>query len=127
MPVTVEILVVGSEIVQGRCGELNSGHISRALAAIGLEPSRITLLPDDRSVIAEEIGCAMDRGDVVIVTGGLGSTVDDLTRRAAIEALGGETDVRDDIRSAIEARFRATAQGEFQVTAIRRPGEDERR
>jgi len=106
MSVTVEILVVGSEIVQGRCGELNSGLISRELAAVGLEPSRITLLPDDRAVVASEIARAMDRADVVIVTGGLGSTVDDLTRRAAIDALGGETDVREDIRSAVEARFR---------------------
>jgi nicotinamide-nucleotide amidase len=107
MSVDAEIIVVGSEIVQGRCSEVNSGHISRELAAIGLEPARITILPDDRPVIASEIALAMGRSDIVIVTGGLGSTMDDLTRRAAIDALGGETETRDDITSALEARYRA--------------------
>lgn len=102
-----EIIVIGSEIVQGRCGEINAGHISRELSAIGLEPSRITLLQDDRSVIASEIAIAMRRSDILIVTGGLGSTVDDLTREAAIEALGGETEVRDDITAGLEARYSA--------------------
>jgi nicotinamide-nucleotide amidase len=107
MSASTEIIVVGSEIVQGRCGEINAGHISKELSAIGLEPSRITLLPDDRPVIASEIALAMRRSEIVIVTGGLGSTVDDLTRRAAIEALGGETEIRDDITAALEARYRA--------------------
>lgn len=107
MSANAEIIVVGSEIVQGRCGEINSGHISRELAAIGMEPARITLLPDDRSVIASEIARAMRRSDILIVTGGLGPTVDDLTRQAAIDALGGETEVRGDITAALEARYRA--------------------
>lgn len=107
MSSSAEIIVVGSEIVQGRCGEINAGHISRELSAIGLEPSRITLLPDDRSVIASEIALAMSRSEILIVTGGLGSTVDDLTRRAAIEALGGETEIRDDITASLEARYGA--------------------
>ena len=107
MPVNLEIIVVGSEIVQGRCEEVNSGYISRELAAIGIEPTRIILLPDDLSVIASEIARAMQRCDILIVTGGLGPTIDDLTRQAAIEALGGGTDVRNDISAAIEARYRA--------------------
>jgi len=107
MPPKAEIIVVGSEIVQGRCGEINSGHISRELAAIGLEPKRITILPDDRPLVASEISRAMLRSDILIVTGGLGPTVDDLTRRAAIDALGGGTEVRGDIDDALEARYRA--------------------
>ena len=107
MSAGAEIIVIGSEIVQGRCGEINARHISRELSAIGLEPSRITLLPDDHAVIVSEIALAMSRSEILIVTGGLGSTVDDLTRRAAIEALGGETEVRDDMTAALEARFRA--------------------
>lgn len=107
MSVGAEILIVGSEIVQGRCGEINSERISRGLASIGLEPARITMLPDDRPVIASEIVRAMERSDIVIVTGGLGSTADDVTRSAAIDALGNETDTREDIASALEARYRA--------------------
>ncbi len=108
MSTGAEIIVVGSEIVQGRRDEINARVISKELSAIGLEPSRITLLPDDHALIASEISHAMNRSEILIVTGGLGSTVDDLTRRAAIEALGGETEVRDDIASALEARFRAS-------------------
>lgn len=107
MTVSVEIIVVGSEIVQGRCGEANSRYISMELSAIGMTPSRIILLPDDQSVIASEIESAMRRSEILIVTGGLGPTIDDLTRQAAIEALGGETEERNDITASIEARYRA--------------------
>ena len=67
---------------------------------------RITVLPDDQDVITEEMGRAASRCDVVIVTGGLGPTVDDLTRQAAIALLGGHTELKNEITESIEKRFR---------------------
>jgi nicotinamide-nucleotide amidase len=104
-PLKLEIIAVGDEILLGRCREDNARHISREFSSIGIEPARITVLPDDRATIAGEMAKALERSDVVLVTGGLGPTIDDVTRGAAIDALGGETDVRREVTDAIKARY----------------------
>ena len=106
MPADLEIIVIGSEILQGRCGESNSRRIAAELAAIGVEPSRVTILPDDVRAIASEISRGVERSGILIVTGGLGPTHDDLTRSAVIEALGGDTEEREEFREAIENGYR---------------------
>jgi nicotinamide-nucleotide amidase len=104
--VTSEIIAVGDEILRGEVEEHNSSFLSRAMARIGLVPARVTVVPDDLGVLTEEIREATVRSDIVVVTGGLGPTVDDVTREAAIVALGGRTEERDDILKQVEARFR---------------------
>lgn len=103
--VKLEIITVGDEVLRFETREDNARFISESLMAIGMEPSRITVLPDDLGTVASELSSAMGRSDAVIVTGGLGPTVDDITRQAAIEALGGETDRIGGLVESIEKLF----------------------
>lgn len=101
----IELIITGDEVLRGAVLEDNSAWISRRLFLAGLAPSRITVLPDDRETLAVEIAAALGRGGEVIVTGGLGPTVDDVTREASIEALGGATEERPEIAASIRRRF----------------------
>jgi len=100
-----EIITVGDEVLRGETTENNTVWLSIAMTAAGLPPSRETALPDDIGVIRDELSAAAARSEAVIVTGGLGPTVDDVTRQAAIDAFGGEVETRDEIVLEIERRF----------------------
>ncbi len=100
-----EIITVGDEVLRGETAENNTVWLSIALTAAGLPPSRETALPDDIDVIRDELSAAAARSETVIVTGGLGPTVDDVTRQAAIDAFGGEVEIREEIIVEIERRF----------------------
>jgi nicotinamide-nucleotide amidase len=104
----VEIIAVGDEILRGEVQELNSFFLSRELSRVGLVPSRVTVVPDVIDSIEREIREAVGRDSLVVVTGGLGPTVDDVTTEAAIRALGGESEVREEVLRQVEASF-----GEF--------------
>jgi nicotinamide-nucleotide amidase len=104
MSVKIEIIAVGDELLKGYYTENNSTCISRMLGSMGIDTSRISVVPDETKVIAEVISDAMSRSGVVIVTGGLGPTTDDVTSEAAITALGGRVEVREEILEAIERR-----------------------
>ncbi len=101
----VEIITVGDEVLRGETAENNTVWLSITLTAAGLPPSRETALPDDIDVIRDELSAAAARSETVIITGGLGPTVDDVTRQAAIDAFGGEVDIREEIIVEIERRF----------------------
>ena len=83
-----EILTVGDEILRGDVVNENAAAIGRALAEAGV-PARYTLVvPDDLEAIAEAIERALARAQVIVVTGGLGPTPDDLTRDAVARCFG---------------------------------------
>jgi len=101
----VEIITVGDEVLRGETVKNNTVWLSIALTSAGIPPLRSTALPDRIDVIRDELAAAAARSDAVVVTGGLGPTVDDVTRQAAIDAFGGEVEIRDDIIAGIERRF----------------------
>lgn len=103
----IEIIAVGDEILRGEVQEYNTLYISQALTAVGLEPWKISILPDEAELLSEELCRALDRSRIVIVTGGLGPTADDVTKKAAVRALGAETEMREDVVRDIENRFLA--------------------
>jgi nicotinamide-nucleotide amidase len=100
-----EIITIGDEVLRGEIAESNSLFLSRQLSAVGLEPWRISVLPDDVGTVSQELRAAVDRSAIIIVTGGLGPTVDDVTKEAVVKALGLETEYRADIVESIERRF----------------------
>jgi nicotinamide-nucleotide amidase len=104
----LEIITVGDEVLIGEVQEDNARYLSRRCSAVGLEPGRISVLPDDVDSLAREIGSAVNRSGIVIVTGGLGPTTDDITKEAAILGLELETEFREEIVMEIAERF-----GEF--------------
>ena len=85
---TAEILAVGSELLVGETRDTNSGDLALELTALGVDVQRISQLPDRQDVLVGCLRAALDRVDLVITSGGLGPTPDDLTREAIAEALG---------------------------------------
>ncbi len=81
------LICVGSELLRGKINT-HSSTLARRLASIGLELSEEHTVRDDREAIAQLIRRALEENSVVIVTGGLGPTFDDLTREAASQAMG---------------------------------------
>ncbi|WP_226578950.1 competence/damage-inducible protein A [Halobacillus litoralis] len=78
-----EIIAVGTELLLGQIANTNAQWISSEMADIGLPVFRHTVVGDNFNRVAETFEQAQERSDVVIVTGGLGPTEDDLTREAA--------------------------------------------
>ncbi|HDR16793.1 MAG TPA: CinA family nicotinamide mononucleotide deamidase-related protein [Desulfobacteraceae bacterium] len=81
-----EIITIGDELTSGKVLDVNSRYACRRLIDAGLQVTRITCLGDDQRAVSSELEQAMRRGGFVIVTGGLGSTVDDITCEIAAGA-----------------------------------------
>lgn len=82
-----EIIAVGSELLTPSRTDTNSLYLTDQLNRLGIEVTRKTIVGDSREGIAEALSRALQAADVVLVTGGLGPTNDDLTREAAADAL----------------------------------------
>lgn len=87
---SAELLAVGAELLAGETRDSNSGDLARELTALGVAVTRMSQLPDDLSVVSEALAQALARVDLVVTTGGLGPTPDDLTRESIAAALGQE-------------------------------------
>jgi len=83
---TAEILSIGTEITVGDTRDTNAGELARALATHGVRVARLTALPDHLDVVTEAFKGGIARADLVVSTGGLGPTPDDLTREAIAAA-----------------------------------------
>ena len=84
-----EIIAIGTELVSGQKLDTNSQWISRRLGELGISTHFHTTLGDDLAENVAAFRVAIGRADLIIVTGGLGPTQDDLTREALAEAMGG--------------------------------------
>lgn len=102
-----ELLSIGAELLLGETVDTNAAFLGAELAAIGLPLRHARMLPDDRAVIRDALVEARRRSTVVLATGGLGPTHDDLTREAIADALGEQ--LREDpiLLAELEERFRA--------------------
>jgi len=85
---TAVLLAVGSELTTGETRDTNGGELARALAGSGVHVHRILALPDDLALVAAAFRDALSSVDLVVATGGLGPTPDDLTREALAAAVG---------------------------------------
>ncbi|MBC5806392.1 MAG: competence/damage-inducible protein A [Candidatus Eremiobacter antarcticus] len=83
---TAEIITVGTELLLGQLVDTNTAAIAAALAEAGVDVYRQTSVGDNESRIAAAVGEALSRADAVICAGGLGPTVDDMTREAVAAA-----------------------------------------
>jgi nicotinamide-nucleotide amidase len=101
-----EIIAVGSELLTPQRVDTNSLFLTDQLNALGVEVRRKMVVGDDRELLTASIQEAIARVEIVILTGGLGPTEDDLTRDAVATATGRKLIFRDDLRDAIAERFR---------------------
>ncbi len=85
---TAAVLVIGSELVTGVRSDTNSTEVAAALLAAGFATDEIVARPDDEAAIAATVRRLVSAHDLVVVTGGLGPTHDDVTREAVSHALG---------------------------------------
>jgi nicotinamide-nucleotide amidase len=83
----VEIITIGDELTSGRVLDLNGCYAALRLTASGLRVTRVTTVGDDPARVADAVRAAMKESRFVIITGGLGSTQDDLTNQIAADAL----------------------------------------
>jgi nicotinamide-nucleotide amidase len=106
-PMRAEIVSVGSELLLGQIVDTNAAFIARQLAALGVDLFQKTTVGDNLSRVAAAMEAALGRAEVVITTGGLGPTEDDVTREAVAKATGRELEFHPELLDQIEAFFRA--------------------
>jgi nicotinamide-nucleotide amidase len=102
---TASILSIGSELLVGETRDTNAGELARALTQEGVTVRRIEALPDRLDVVTEAFVAAFERDDLVVSTGGLGPTPDDLTRESIAGALGETVTVDPEIEAWLRARW----------------------
>ncbi len=102
-----EIIAVGSELLTPDRLDTNSLFLTQELNRLGIEVARKTIVGDDRQLLSDAFRGALERVELVIASGGLGPTEDDVTRETVAELLGRKLQRNDEILRAIEARFRS--------------------
>jgi len=102
-----ELLSIGSELLLGETVDTNAAYLGAELARLGIPLRQVRQLPDDLAAIREAFADARAHRDLVLATGGLGPTHDDLTREGLADAL--EERLAEDaaLRARLEERFRA--------------------
>jgi nicotinamide-nucleotide amidase len=103
--VKAEIIAVGSELLTPDRLDTNSLFLTRRLNQLGISVIRKTIVGDEPDRLRDAFRQALDRADLVISTGGLGPTLDDLTREAVAELLGRKLVLNQGVLQRIEARF----------------------
>ncbi len=83
-----EIITIGTEITTGSTLNTNVRYLSQRLLELGIETYYQTSVDDDKSRLTDVINIALNRANLIITTGGLGPTNDDLTKEIVSEALG---------------------------------------
>lgn len=96
---TAGIISVGSELTVGETRDTNAGDLARSLTGLGVGVARIEAVPDDLEVVADAFRGALARTDLVVSTGGLGPTPDDLTREAIAAVVGEEPAVDPELEA----------------------------
>lgn len=103
---TAEIIAVGSELLTPDRTDTNSLWLTSRLNEIGVEVMLKTVVGDDEARLEETFRDALKRSDIVISTGGLGPTEDDVTRQVSARAAGRDLVYHDDIEQLLRERFR---------------------
>ena len=102
----VEIIVIGDELLIGQVTDTNSGWIARELNHIGWEVTEITTVRDRSREITDALNSSFGRVDVVLMTGGLGPTKDDITKQTLCDYFGGKLVFNESVFANVEAIFR---------------------
>jgi len=104
---TAAVITIGNEILSGKTIDTNSAFIAQRLAEIGIQVIRTISVGDDIHEIQWAIKSSMDIAQLIICTGGLGPTRDDITKRAIAEALNKKIIVDEEQLHIVEEKFRS--------------------
>jgi nicotinamide-nucleotide amidase len=100
-----EIISIGTEILLGDIQDSNSRYIAQRLPSLGIDLYYMHQIGDNQARLTELMRTAMDRSDLIICTGGLGPTEDDITRDAIAQAVGEEATIDPDLEAHLRAWF----------------------
>ncbi|HUS85995.1 MAG TPA: competence/damage-inducible protein A [Bacteroidales bacterium] len=103
---TCEIITIGDELLIGMTVDTNSGWMATELTSLGAEIYQITTISDEKGHILKSIDEAMNRSDLVLVTGGLGPTSDDITKPALAEYFETELIFNEEVFSSVKELLR---------------------
>lgn len=99
------IIIIGDEILLGQVTDTNSGDISRMLGPKGWSVAETRIVADDEAAIRKAVDDAMKQSDLVITTGGLGPTKDDITKKVLTQYFGGELTRNPEVTENIKRVF----------------------
>lgn len=102
---TVEIIAVGTEILLGNIVNTNAAYLAEKCAGLGLSCYHQDVVGDNEERLTETIRLALTRADIILLSGGLGPTQDDLTKEAAAKVMGKELYLHEPSREAIRQFF----------------------
>ena len=100
-----EILCVGTELLMGQVLNTNAQFLSRRLSALGITQQHQTVVGDNAQRLEDAYRLALSRADIVITSGGLGPTVDDITKRVAAKVAGKELVLFPEAEEMVRTRF----------------------
>ncbi|MEO7985769.1 MAG: competence/damage-inducible protein A [Gemmatimonadales bacterium] len=113
----IELVTIGTELLLGFTVDTNGAEIARAFAALGVRLVRRTAVADREEEIRDAVGAGLGRTGVVLTTGGLGPTRDDITKKVVAEMFGAPLEFDERIWAALLERF----------AALRRPAPESNR
>ena len=106
-----EIISVGTELLLGHTVNTDATHVARELSALGMDLLQVHTVGDNPQRLETALREALTRADVVITTGGLGPTEDDITRECIAELTGRPLEFRDEVVPGLAARLVQMSQG----------------
>lgn len=101
----LSIIIIGDEILLGRVVDTNSGLIARCFSEMGWQVATVRTVGDDAAAISNAISTSLAESDLVVSTGGLGPTRDDITKNVMLQIFGGELRRDEDVARNIERIF----------------------
>jgi molybdenum cofactor synthesis domain-containing protein len=103
---TAAIVTIGNELVSGDIANTNGSWLAARLEGLGFDVILIAAVPDDEERVAAFVRTQAEEADLVVVTGGLGGTPDDLTREAMARAFGVALEEQPEVAARLRERFK---------------------
>ncbi len=100
-----EIISIGEELLTGYTVNTNTAYISKKLREIGIEVLHQSVVGDHPARLSEQLKVALSRADIIVTTGGMGPTYDDLSKETVCEVIGKELVENTEIRNLIESFY----------------------
>ncbi len=100
-----EILSIGTELLLGQIVDTNANFLAQQLPALGLDLYYVSQIGDNQERLAETLSRGLERSDVIITSGGLGPTEDDLTREAIAQVMGEHLEIQPHLEEELRAFF----------------------
>ena len=101
-----ELIAVGTELLLGNIANTDAQFLSEKLSGLGITVHHHTVVGDNPQRLAQALETARGRADIIITTGGLGPTYDDLTKQTICRTFGRELELHEDILEEIRTWFR---------------------